>query len=40
MITTIRVYKLAIKYWLQGDSWESSYNLATYIVKTWTKGVK
>jgi hypothetical protein len=33
MIDHIRILKLAIKYWLQGDSWDFAVEFATKLVK-------
>jgi len=38
MIDTIRVYLRAIKYWLQGGSWNIAYKTAHVLIKTWKKG--
>jgi len=37
VIEQFNVYRLAVKYWLKGDSWEGAVALATHIVKGWRK---
>jgi hypothetical protein len=38
MITWFRKTTLTIKYWFQGDGWESARNLADYLAKDgWSK---
>ena len=33
----IRIYMLAIKYWIQGDNWKFAVEYATGLVKGWKK---
>ena len=33
MLNQIRVFMLAVKYWLQGDSWESAVKFGRFIVE-------
>ena len=33
----IRIYSLAIKYWVQGDSWKSATEYAKFIVEGFKK---
>jgi len=35
MLDGLRIYWLAIKYWIQGDSWRKAVEYATVMVKHW-----
>lgn len=34
---TIKVYILAIRYWIQGESWEIAFFAANHMIKGWKK---
>lgn len=36
MRQTVRVYMLAIKYWVSGDTWKFAKEYAEALVKPWT----
>lgn len=35
MLEKIRIYFLAVKYWMQGDDWEDAVGYAEFIVNKW-----
>jgi hypothetical protein len=37
MLEKIQIYMLAIKYFIQGDTWEFAVEYATGLVKGWKK---
>ena len=37
MLDKIRIYTLAMKYWMNGDSWSEAKAFAEFIVNKWKK---